>query len=280
MGILNDAIREHLELKRKHGAESSDLERMEKEAFGPPSRPGDPDFDEPEAGGDDALHSAETTIAPAVGGDDEPSAKEHRLDWLEELEDEGDDELEDEPELQYSDAEDAGLDEGEDEEEEELFEGGGETDAGVDPQDTVDYPALEIEEEDQEGAEGFGAAGGRGEEPLEAEIFDREDEVSLDLDLDLGIDEGEEPLEPEPESARQGTPSGLEPEGARDEDDEQGFPDDGEEEDRPAAARTPDDEQDADEDLLEETPDFLQDTPEGERLWFEQNPPRDFDFDE
>ena len=34
------------------------------------------------------------------------------------------------------------------------------------------------------------------------------------------------------------------------------------------------------EDLLEETPDFLQETPEHDRLWFEQKPPRDFDFDE
>lgn len=35
----------------------------------------------------------------------------------------------------------------------------------------------------------------------------------------------------------------------------------------------------ADEDMLEETPDFLQDAPEHDRLWFEQRPPRDFDFD-
>jgi hypothetical protein len=34
------------------------------------------------------------------------------------------------------------------------------------------------------------------------------------------------------------------------------------------------------EDPLEETPDFLQDTPEHDRLWFEQKPPRDFDFDD
>jgi hypothetical protein len=33
------------------------------------------------------------------------------------------------------------------------------------------------------------------------------------------------------------------------------------------------------EDMLEETPDFLQDTPDHDRLWFEQRPPRDFDFD-
>jgi hypothetical protein len=34
-----------------------------------------------------------------------------------------------------------------------------------------------------------------------------------------------------------------------------------------------------DEDVLEETPEFLRETPEQERLWFEQRPPRDFDFD-
>ncbi len=32
-------------------------------------------------------------------------------------------------------------------------------------------------------------------------------------------------------------------------------------------------------DVLEETPDFLQETPEHDRLWFEQKPPRDFDLD-
>jgi cobalamin biosynthesis protein CobT len=42
---------------------------------------------------------------------------------------------------------------------------------------------------------------------------------------------------------------------------------------------TADSDQDVSEDVLEETPDFLQDTPEHERLWFEQSPPRDFDFD-
>ena len=39
------------------------------------------------------------------------------------------------------------------------------------------------------------------------------------------------------------------------------------------------DEPEAGEDVLEETPDFLQETPEHDRLWFEQKPPRDFDFD-
>jgi hypothetical protein len=32
-------------------------------------------------------------------------------------------------------------------------------------------------------------------------------------------------------------------------------------------------------DVLEETPEFLEETPEQDRLWFEQRPPKDFDFD-
>jgi hypothetical protein len=32
-------------------------------------------------------------------------------------------------------------------------------------------------------------------------------------------------------------------------------------------------------DVLEKTPEFLEETPEHDRLWFEQRPPRDFDFD-
>jgi len=34
------------------------------------------------------------------------------------------------------------------------------------------------------------------------------------------------------------------------------------------------------EDLLEEMPEFLEETPEHDRLWFEQRPPRDFNFDD
>jgi len=41
----------------------------------------------------------------------------------------------------------------------------------------------------------------------------------------------------------------------------------------------PADEEPEGEDLLEETPEFLEETPEHDRLWFEQRPPRDFDFD-
>lgn len=45
MGILDEAIREHLELKRQHGAEEEEIEGLEAEAFGPADRP---DATEPE----------------------------------------------------------------------------------------------------------------------------------------------------------------------------------------------------------------------------------------
>jgi hypothetical protein len=49
---------------------------------------------------------------------------------------------------------------------------------------------------------------------------------------------------------------------------------DDEEAHKPGAAKPPA----KDEDVLEETPEFLQETPEHDKLWFEQKPPRDFDF--
>jgi hypothetical protein len=48
--------------------------------------------------------------------------------------------------------------------------------------------------------------------------------------------------------------------------------------DRPTEEVPPAEDEKA-EDVLEETPDFLQETPEHDRLWFEQRPPRDFDWD-
>ena len=46
MGLLDDAIREHLELKRKHGANPEDVARQEQEALGPGQRN---EFAQPEA---------------------------------------------------------------------------------------------------------------------------------------------------------------------------------------------------------------------------------------
>src|SRR3954447_16595889 len=49
MGILDEAIREHLELKRAHGAGDSELKQLEDEAFGQAERPGDEEAPAPAA---------------------------------------------------------------------------------------------------------------------------------------------------------------------------------------------------------------------------------------
>ena len=48
MGLLDDAIREHLELKRKHGADPDEVARQEQEALGPGARS---EFAQPEGRG-------------------------------------------------------------------------------------------------------------------------------------------------------------------------------------------------------------------------------------
>ena len=42
MGLLDDAIREHLELKRRHGADPAEVADLEREAFGPGRRAPEP----------------------------------------------------------------------------------------------------------------------------------------------------------------------------------------------------------------------------------------------
>src|ERR1700694_5054148 len=49
MGLLDDAIREHLDLKRRRGADPAEVERAEREALGPVRRgPEAPDQVDPE----------------------------------------------------------------------------------------------------------------------------------------------------------------------------------------------------------------------------------------
>lgn len=74
MGILDDAIRQHLDLKRRQGAEEDELQRLEDEAFGPPSRPGEPDFPGAGAEGEPAESSLETGESVAVEEQEPPAA--------------------------------------------------------------------------------------------------------------------------------------------------------------------------------------------------------------
>ena len=82
MSILDDAIREHLELKRAHGADEAELKRLEDEAFGPPGRPEEPD---PARRGADRVHGdargAEAARRPtrtAAAGSTSPTCRSRR----------------------------------------------------------------------------------------------------------------------------------------------------------------------------------------------------------
>jgi hypothetical protein len=191
MGILDDAIRQHLELKRQHGAPEEELQRQEEEALGPARR----------------------DVAPAepAGGD-------------------GDVELEAEGGEAVS------------EEETELFE-----------------PAPD---------------------ELETMLEESEpsDEPELETMLEEPSDEPELESVPEPESVPP-SPAPFDADTAFDGLAEQDEPDEEEPEDEAEAASEEPDPARDEADVLEDTPDFLQETPEHDRLWFEQKPPRDFDFD-
>ncbi|MGB6425347.1 MAG: hypothetical protein WBF18_08735 [Solirubrobacterales bacterium] len=251
MGILDDAIREHLDLKRRHGAPGEDVERLEKEAFGPPTRPGDPDFEGPAEDAEDSTEQP-AAEAPAVEVDSEELPPPDAGDWSAVLD-------EDEPE--------AGSEPPEDDEQPSGTEQARADYSHLD--DTADHPAVgedaAAESEDTPevaaGPEPDLEAEPETAEPTEAPetaIFDQEGKGLGELDLELDVDDelsAEDPAAPPPA--------------------EPGFVADDPEEDV-----IEDQDEEEDEDLLEETPEFLQDTPEGERLWFEQGEPKDFDFED
>src|SRR5436309_12864552 len=73
MGLLDDAIREHLELKRLHGASDEEISQQEAEALGPARR----DFPQPaaeEEQGEQAEGAVEDVVPEAA--EDLPTAVE------------------------------------------------------------------------------------------------------------------------------------------------------------------------------------------------------------
>jgi hypothetical protein len=122
-----------------------------------------------------------------------------------------------------------------------------------------DTPRAEFVDPSDEAAQAEPAAAGEPEIEPEAPAAEPEDHEPFDVEA---FDEPE----PEPEATPPPPP-----------------PPAGEawlEEDEPEAA--PAEEPPAEgesEDVLQDTPEFLQETPEHDRLWFEQRPPRDFDWD-
>src|SRR5687768_13435120 len=106
MGMLDDAIREHLELKKRSGAPEEEVLRLESEAFGPPRsaavpppepvEPAEP-VEPPVAEEPAAVAAGDIPIfaepAPAVEPEPEPQpepepAPAEPADWLEDEPDE------------------------------------------------------------------------------------------------------------------------------------------------------------------------------------------------
>ncbi len=308
MSILDDAIREHLELKRAHGADEAELKRLEDEAFGPPGRPEEPDpFAEaptefmtaPEgAGGEDAETGGRRIDIAAL--QEPPPAEPRELQVEEAAAIDGDAghpavPLEDAaqaapPAEEEAPAEDStvgspGTDERQAiaEQPTELFDV--EAEAGSEDAPAAAAPSPSDEEiVDAEQSEptlapvepSAGIQASRTQPPEAAPVEEEEDEefwsdqrLSEELDQALEApmgDERETPIPTEEASTggqESGTASAEAPEAGEDE------------------ARRPDYDPDTGhEDVLEDTPEFLEDAPEDDELWFEQRPPKDFDFDD
>jgi hypothetical protein len=270
MGILDDAIREHLELKRQHGADREDVERLEQEAFGPVARPGDPEFDtgtETAAPAATEQPAAEAPVAEPPAADEAaaPAAEDAQggfTDWFS-----GEAETTVAPAAEVASeappatpAEQARI------EHAELGE-------------TADHPApTQLGPEDEaEPVPEEGSPSSEEQPPVEEPVAEAPaaepaaDETPPEAPESGIFDGGETDFEDDPGAGAEG---GVTPAPTTDHD----LPPAPVE--RPAEEGAEDEEGEEGDDLLEETPDFLQDAPEGEDLWFEQGPPKDFDFDE
>lgn len=286
MGILDEAIREHLELKRQHGAESSELQKIEDEAFGPPARPG-----APEDGPTDAEAEAPTEFM-ALGGEPQPAPEEYAEPAVEEHPAAEHATQAPEGEMPEPESEAPGS---ETEERRAIAEQPTELhdmEAELGPpeptpseSELLDAQAGEPRlESAQPAADDLDLSGAEAVPVDEDDDFFDEQSLSDELDQALesppgedGIPEAPESVEEEPEPVAEEPPA-EEPEAAAEEPQEPPAPA-GDEEDAEEQGGGAFFDQEG-EDVLEETPEFLQDTPEHDRLWFEQKPPKDFDFDD
>ena len=201
MGLLDDAIREHLDLKRRRGADPTEIERAEREALGPVRR------------------------GPEVSGGDTPPPAPA-----------------DEAEADYSSTES---------EQWEPFE---------------EDPELRESEEEHDALPYEPARAPQGDPLMEDEPFAGE--------ADAAPSRHPADRSPAPESDASPTPHPTDPAspGRHSEDSPSHLDQETEEYELEPEGEAADD-------VLETTPEFLQDAPEHDRLWFEQRPPRDFDFD-
>ena len=203
MGLLDEAIREHLDLKRRRGADPTEVERAELEALGPVRR----NTATAEAG-DDPVGVAYDDEAAEIGYEDEAV-----------------------PGAAYDQAADDGW--GDDDVDAHVRPAGPES-----PSPFTGGPG-EPAPDPSPGRAKRGLSRLRGRAPAS------------------DPDAGDEPFAAEPpRRSASGETTEYDVEDALAAGDHQ-----------------------EGEDVLEETPEFLQDTPDHDRLWFEQRPPRDFDFD-
>jgi hypothetical protein len=316
MGILDEAIREHLELKRQHGAGDSELKQLEDDAFGQADRPGDeqaPDplaeaptqfMEQPEIDEGESARR-EPTIAdlqepPPLPARDEPAGVEEAPEPEPAPVDEAPAE-EEQPAMEHeivADVEASGPSTEERqtiaEQPTEMFDV--EQELGGPPSPT-DEELVEEEIAEPRLAPTDPLAGlaeteeaevsVQGPAPDDDDEYDDEDdafwnEQRLSDELDQAL---EAPREAEPEPAAEVE---IEPELEIDEpaepddepeSEEYEAPPETAEEPAPVAESEPETAH-HEEDVLEETPDFLEETPEDDQLWFEQKPPKDFDFDD
>jgi|SRR5579875_2452314 len=213
MGLLDDAIRDHLELKRRRGADPAEIERAERDALGPARR--DPD----------ELHPDELQFGSEPYPLDE-STSEHE-EW---------------------------------------------EDAEAQPFETTEEPLEDALDESPAPVGGDSGLDQRDQGPAREHLADAEPTRAWSLEADEEGRYDEVYEEDRPEEVDAGAhASAVELPGARDEMLRHSS-------DEELEAGTELHDNDPPEDVLEETPDFLQDTPDHDRLWFEQRPPRDFDF--
>jgi hypothetical protein len=282
MGILDDAIKEHLELKRQHGAADDELKQLEDEAFGAAERPGD------EESAPDPLAEPPTEFmeqppeAAPVG--EEPETPRSRRPDIADLQEPpppppGESAPEPEPPA---------------EEESPAMEHEAVPELPPEPEISTGPTTEEREAIAEQPTEMFDIeeelAASKAEAPSEEELVEEEMEeprlapvdplAGLEDDVpEVKIEEDEEDddfwdekrLSDELDQALEA------PVEVEEEEEDAVF------EPEPAPEAEPEAEKPApgpDEDVLEETPDFLEEAPEDDQLWFEQKPPKDFDFDD
>jgi len=312
MSILDDAIREHLELKRAHGADEVELKKLEDEAFGPPARPDEPDpfaeaptefltapgetaaeaADAEEGGGRRVPNITDLQEGPPPAKEPEPLPADQPSEPS----------IEEQPAMEHEAIVDPGPDSASEaphstEEREaiadqptEFFDVAADLDssseaASPSDEDLVDAGIAEPRLAPVDPLSGIEASAGE-PEAVEEEHEDEEDffsEQRLSEELDNALEApitDEHPASPPPPQTEEGTAIFN----AEDEDEHEEYEDEDDEEGsaEPEAAEPNvfEPETGSHDDVLEDTPDFLEDAPEDDDLWFEQKPPKDFNFDD